>query len=277
MKDTSNFVYIATTADTKGQELEYVRRLIASLDLPTRTVDLSTRSLPFDSPADIGPEEVARHHPAGAGAVFCASRGQAIAAMATAFERFILTRRDIAALLGLGGSGGTAIITPAMQQLPIGLPKVMVSSMAAGDVSAYVGASDISMLYSVTDLAGLNRISRRVLGNAARQIAGAVRFAAVDSHDDKPAIGLTMFGVTTPCVQALIAELGSLWDCLTFHATGSGGRALEKLIDSRQLHGAIDLTTTEVADHLFGGVLPCNTDRFGAIARTGIPGVLSCG
>ncbi|BEM84675.1 MULTISPECIES: Tm-1-like ATP-binding domain-containing protein [Serratia] len=277
MIDTSNFVYIATTADTKGQELEYVRRLIAALNLPTRTVDLSTRSLPFDSPADISPEDVARHHPAGAGAVFCASRGQAIAAMATAFERFILTRRDIAALLGLGGSGGTAIITPAMQQLPIGLPKIMVSSMAAGDVSAYVGASDINMLYSVTDLAGLNRISRRVLGNAARQIAGAVRFAAVDYPDDKPAIGLTMFGVTTPCIQALVADLEPQWDCLTFHATGSGGRALEKLIDSRQLHGAIDLTTTEVADYLFGGVLPCNADRFGAIARTGIPCVLSCG
>ena len=164
-----------------------------------------------------------------------------------------------------------------MQQLPIGLPKIMVSSMAAGDVSAYVGASDINMLYSVTDLAGLNRISRRVLGNAARQIAGAVRFAAIDYPDDKPAIGLTMFGVTTPCIQALVADLEPQWDCLTFHATGSGGRALEKLIDSRQLHGAIDLTTTEVADYLFGGVLPCNADRFGAIARTGIPCVLSCG
>ena len=174
------------------------------------------------------------------------------------------------------GSGGTAIITPAIR-LPIGLPKIMVSSMAAGDVSAYVGASDINMLYSVTDLAGLNRISRRVLGNAARQIAGAVRFAAIDYPDDKPAIGLTMFGVTTPCIQALVADLEPQWDCLTFHATGSGGRALEKLIDSRQLHGAIDLTTTEVADYLFGGVLPRNADRFGAIARTGIPCVLSCG
>ncbi|OKB64476.1 hypothetical protein BHU62_22510 [Serratia marcescens] len=277
MNDTSNFVYIATTADTKGQELEYVRRLLAALDLPTRTVDLSPRHLPFGSPADISPEEVARHHPAGADAVFCARRGQAIAAMATAFERFILTRRDIAALLGLGGSSGTAIIAPAMQQLPIGLPKLMVSSMAAGDVSAYVGASDISMLYSVTDLAGLNRISRRVLGNAARQIAGAIRFATADHHEDRPAIGLTMFGVTTPCIQAVVTDLEPQWDCLTFHATGSGGRALEKLIDSRQLHGAIDVTTTEVADYLFGGVLPCNADRFGAIARTGIPCVLSCG
>ncbi|MCP1108547.1 Tm-1-like ATP-binding domain-containing protein [Serratia nevei] len=277
MNETSNFVYIATTADTKGQELEYVRRLIAALGLPTRTVDLSPRSLPFDSPADIRPEDIARHHPAGADAIFRAGRGQAIAAMATAFERFILTRHDIAALLGLGGSGGTAIITPAMQQLPIGLPKLMVSSMAAGDVSAYVGASDINMLYSVTDLAGLNRISRQVLGNAARQIAGAVRFAVADHYEDKPAIGLTMFGVTTPCAQALVADLEPQWDCLTFHATGSGGRALEKLIDSRQLQGAIDLTTTEVADYLFGGVLPCNADRFGAIARTGIPCVLSCG
>ncbi|OJT44904.1 Tm-1-like ATP-binding domain-containing protein [Serratia plymuthica] len=277
MSNTSNSVYIATTADTKGQELEYVRQLIAGHDLPTITVDLSTRSYPASSPADIGAAEVASHHPEGAEAVFCSCRGQAIAAMAVAFEHFILTRHDIAALLGLGGSGGTAIITPAMQQLPIGLPKLMVSSMAAGDVSAYVGASDIGMLYSVTDIAGLNRLSRRVLSNAAHQIVGAVRFATHDDADGKPAIGLTMFGVTTPCIQAVVAALEPHWDCLVFHATGSGGRALEKLIDNRLLNAALDLTTTEVADYLFGGVLPCNEDRFGAIARTAIPCVLSCG
>jgi uncharacterized protein (UPF0261 family) len=275
--DTSKFIYIATTADTKGQEQEYIRQALANLALPTLTVDLSTRLLPTHSLTDISAADIARYHPEGANAVFCHDRGQAIAAMAVAFERFILTRHDIAALLGLGGSGGTAIITPAMQQLPIGLPKLMVSSMAAGDVSAYVGNSDITMLYSVTDIAGLNRISRRVLNNAACQIAGAVRFASHDDAEGKPALGLTMFGVTTPCIQNVVAALEPHWDCLVFHATGSGGRALEKLIDSRLLSAALDLTITEVADYLFDGVLPCNEERFGAIARTGIPCVLSCG
>ncbi|CAI1182238.1 Tm-1-like ATP-binding domain-containing protein [Serratia ficaria] len=277
MINTSNFVYIATTADTKGQELEYVRQAIAALGLPTVTVDISTRRPGADSATDISAIDIAGHHPDGAAAVFCRHRGQAIAAMALAFERFMLTRNDIAAVLGLGGSGGTAILTPAMQQLPVGLPKLMVSSMASGDVSAYVGTSDIAMLYSVTDLAGLNRISRRVLGNAARQIAGAVRFAGDADADSKAAVALTMFGLTTPCVKTIVAALEPDWDCLVFHATGSGGRAMEKLIDSRLLNAVLDLTTTEVADYLFGGVLPCSGDRFGAIARTGIPCVLSCG
>ncbi len=277
MFNTSNFVYIATTADTKGQELEYVRQTIANLGLPTVTVDLSTSNLPANPAADICAAEVAGYHPEGAKAVFCPNRSQAITAMAIAFEHFLRTRNDIAALLGLGGSGGTAIITPAMQQLPVGLPKLMVSSMAAGDVSAYVGSSDITMLYSVTDIAGLNRISRRVLSNAACQIAGAVHFATNHDIESKPAVGLSMFGVTTPCIQKVVAALEPQWDCLVFHATGSGGRALEKLIDSHLLSAALDLTTTEVADYLFGGVLPCNEDRFGAIARTGIPCVLSCG
>lgn len=277
MIDTSKFVYIATTADTKGQELEYVHQAVSTLGLPTVTVDLSTLNPTASSMANISPKEIAGYHPEGAGAVFCSNRGQAIAAMALAFQCFIMTRKDIAALLGLGGSGGTAIITPAMQKLPIGMPKLMVSSMAAGDVSAYVGESDIAMLYSVTDIAGLNPISRQVLGNAARQIAGAVHFATNDDIDAKPAVGLTMFGVTTPCIKEVVAVLKPQWDCLVFHATGSGGRVLEKLIDSRLLSAALDLTTTEVADYLFGGVLPCNEDRFGAIARTSIPCVLSCG
>jgi uncharacterized protein (UPF0261 family) len=277
MRNTPAFVYIATTADTKGQELEYVRNLIANLGLPPLTLDLSTSGTPSPYQVDVSAAEIARYHPEGAQAVFCRNRGLAIAAMAVAFERFMLTRNDVAALLGLGGSGGTAIITPAMQQLPIGLPKLMVSSMAAGDVSGYVGASDIAMLYSVTDIAGLNRISRKVLSNAANQIAGAIRFHVDDDADSKPATGLTMFGVTTPCIKAVTHAIEADWDCLVFHATGSGGRAMEKLIDSHLLNAVLDLTTTEVCDYLFDGVLACNEDRFGAIARTGIPCVMSCG
>ncbi|KFK92707.1 MULTISPECIES: Tm-1-like ATP-binding domain-containing protein [unclassified Serratia (in: enterobacteria)] len=277
MRHTPAFVYIATTADTKGQELEYVRNLLANLGLPPLTLDLSTSGTPSAYPVDVSAAEIASYHPEGAQAVFCRNRGLAIAAMAVAFERFMLTRHDVAALLGLGGSGGTAIITPAMQQLPIGLPKLMVSSMAAGDVSGYVGASDIAMLYSVTDIAGLNRISRKVLSNAANQIAGAIRFHVDDAADSKPATGLTMFGVTTPCIKAVTRAIENEWDCLVFHATGSGGRAMEKLIDSHLLNAVLDLTTTEVCDYLFDGVLACNEDRFGAIARTGIPCVMSCG
>ncbi|GAA3576990.1 Tm-1-like ATP-binding domain-containing protein [Gibbsiella greigii] len=276
MMNIPAFVYIATTADTKGQELDYVRSLIASFGLSPLTIDLSTLGASHDQ-TDISALDVARYHPNGPEAVFCAHRGQATAAMAVAFERFILTRTDIAALLGLGGSSGTAMITPAMQQLPIGLPKLMVSSMAAGDISGYIGASDISMMYSVTDIAGLNRISRKVLGNAARQIAGAVRFSGADDSGCKPATGLTMFGVTTPCIKAITRAIEPQWDCLVFHATGSGGRAMEKLIDSHLLDVVLDLTTTEVCDYLFDGVLACNEDRFGAIARTKVPCVMSCG
>ncbi|WP_409309745.1 Tm-1-like ATP-binding domain-containing protein [Pectobacterium sp. B1J-3] len=274
-------VYIAATSDTKAEAQYYIRDLISSIGLKTVTVDLSTMSPVLTSlvewSADIGADEVAAYHFQGADAVFCGDRGQAINAMAVAFERFILSRHDIAGLIGLGGSGGTALITPAMQALPIGLPKLMVSTMASGDIAGYIGASDISMMYSVTDIAGLNRISRQVLGNAAHQIAGAVKFRIRENHNDKPAIGLTMFGVTTPCVQAISHALRNEFDCLVFHATGSGGRTMEKLVESRLLSGVLDLTTTEVCDLLFEGVLACSPERFDVIAQTKVPYVASCG
>jgi uncharacterized protein (UPF0261 family) len=147
--------------------------------------------------------------------------------MSLAFELFLTSREDVLGIIGLGGSGNTALITPAMQALPIGIPKLMVSTMASGDVSGYIGASDIAIMNSVTDISGLNRISRKVLKSAANQIAGAVVFSQDDSEavTDKPAIGLTMFGVTTPCVQQLTQKLENDYDCLVFHATGSGGKA----------------------------------------------------
>ena len=198
--------------------------------------------------------------------------------MAMAFERFLSQQQDVGALLGLGGSGGTALITPAMRALPIGVPKLMVSTMASGNVAAYVGSSDITMMYSVTDVAGLNRISRRVLANAAGAIAGAYREALNRQQaDDRPAVGITMFGVTTPCVQQVTRLLEVDHDCVVFHATGTGGRSMEKLLDSGLFSGLLDLTTTEVCDFLFGGVLACTEDRFGAVARTQAPYVGSCG
>ncbi|MBQ0212125.1 Tm-1-like ATP-binding domain-containing protein [Proteus vulgaris] len=277
MKQYAGSIYIATTLDTKSAEIFYVSDLIKKAGLPVKTVDLTTKPTTLAREADVTATEVARFHPNGQEAVFCGDRGKAIEAMSVAFEHYLTHCDDVLAILGLGGSGGTALITPAMQSLPIGVPKLMVSTMASGDISGYIGASDISMMYSVTDVSGLNRISRKVLKNAANQIAGAVYFYQEEHVVDKPAVALTMFGVTTPCVQQLTQKLENNYDCLVFHATGSGGKAMEKLVDSHLLHSVLDLTTTEVCDYLFDGVLACDEDRFGAIARTKTPYIGSCG
>lgn len=276
MTHSNRRVYVAATYDTKGQEAEYVMDLLRRDGLDPVSVDVSTSGAA--SAAQVQASVVAASHPDGAGAVFTGDRGTAIAAMALAFERYAAGNAGIGALLGLGGSGGTALITPAMRALPIGTPKLMVSTMASGNVAPYVGPSDIAMMYSVTDVAGLNRISRRVLANAAGAIGGAFKQAASAAADDgRPAVGITMFGVTTACVQQVTPLLESRYDCLVFHATGTGGQSMEKLLDSHLLGGVLDLTTTEVCDFLFGGVLACTEDRFGAVARTGLPYVGSCG
>jgi uncharacterized protein (UPF0261 family) len=269
-------VYVAGTCDTKGRELTYVRDLITAEGVAAALVDLATQ--PVAGGADISAAEVAACHPQGASAVFTGDRGSAVAAMAEAFAEFMRTRTDVAGLIGLGGSGNTAMVTQAMRALPIGVPKLMVSTVASANVAPYVGPNDIAMMYSVTDIAGLNRISRTILANAARAIAGMARGAAPAAADGElPAVGITMFGVTTPCVNRLVGLLGTAYDCLVFHATGTGGQSMEKLADSSLLAGVIDVTTTEVADLLFGGVFPCAEDRFGAIARTRLPYVGSCG
>jgi uncharacterized protein (UPF0261 family) len=267
--------YVVGTCDTKGAELAYVRDLIAAAGLPTVLVDLGIRS--DGRRADVTPREVAAHHPGGVAAVFGDDRGRAIAAMAEAFARFVMTRDDIGGMIGLGGSGGTALITPAMRALPVGLPKVMVSTVASGNVGAYVGPADICMMYSVTDVAGINRISRQVLGNAAHALAGMLAHQVPPADGVKPALGLTMFGVTTPCVEQVVQALAGDYDCLVFHATGTGGQSLEKLVDSGLVTAVIDVTTTEVCDLLMNGVFSAGEDRLGAIARTAVPYVGSCG
>jgi uncharacterized protein (UPF0261 family)/ABC-type branched-subunit amino acid transport system ATPase component len=267
--------YVVGTFDTKGRELFYLKNCLERLGIRTVTVDLSTAGA--NSTANVHPREVARHHPQGEGAVFSGDRGSAVTAMALAFERFVLARRDIGGLISAGGSGGTALATPAMRALPIGLPKVMVSSVASGDVRPYVGPSDICMMYSVTDVSGLNRISEKVLGNAAHALAGMIAHARSGETASRPALGLTMFGVTTTCVQAVTARLESDYDCLVFHATGTGGQSMEKLVDSGLLGGVLDITTTEVCDELVGGVLSAGPERFESIIRSRIPYVGSCG
>jgi uncharacterized protein (UPF0261 family)/ABC-type branched-subunit amino acid transport system ATPase component len=267
--------YVAGTFDTKGRELTYLRQCLERRGLRVVTVDLSTSGKP--SPASVHPREVARHHPAGEQAVFTGDRGSAVTAMALAFELFALSRRDLGGLLSAGGSGGTTLATQAMRALPVGIPKVMVSTMASGDTRPYVGPSDICMMYSVTDVSGINRISEKVLSNAANALAGMLAHPAPERSDGKPALGLTMFGVTTPCVQAVTRQLADSYDCLVFHATGVGGQSMEKLADSGLLAGAIDVSTTEIADEVVGGVLSAGPGRLDAFARHALPYVGSCG
>jgi uncharacterized protein (UPF0261 family)/ABC-type branched-subunit amino acid transport system ATPase component len=267
--------YVAGTFDTKGRELFYLRQCLEKLGLRVVTVDLSTSGK--TSTASVHPREVARHHPRGEGSVFSGDRGSAVAAMALAFEHFVLTRRDLGGIVSAGGSGGTSLATPAMRALPIGVPKVMVSTMASGDTRPYVGPSDICMMYSVTDVQGINRISERVLANAAHALAGMIAHPPAAASATKPALGLTMFGVTTPCVQAVTKKLGEAYDCLVFHATGVGGQSMEKLADSGLLEGVIDVSTTEVADEIGGGVLSAGPTRLDVFARHALPYVGSCG
>jgi len=275
-----NDVYVAGTFDTKGAELGYIRDRIAEQGLRVRTVDLSTSGKP--SAADIPPHLIAAYCPGGASAVFTDDRGESVRAMAVAFENWIQRQRGIAGIISAGGSGATALATPAMRSLPIGVPKVMISTVASGDVGQYVGPADIMMMYSVTDVQGLNQISRKVLSNGANALAGMVKSAQSmtlnsSALPDKPGLGLTMFGVTTQAVQQIVADLENEYDCLVFHATGTGGRSMEKLADGGMLAAAIDLTTTEICDMMMGGVFAATEDRFGAFIRTRIPYVGSVG
>jgi uncharacterized protein (UPF0261 family)/ABC-type branched-subunit amino acid transport system ATPase component len=277
-------VIVAGTLDTKGEELRFIRDRIKAAGLLVRLVDLSTSGKP--SGADVPPIEVALSHPRGTN-VFSNDRGTAVAAMAEAFAAWAKKNAaSISGMIGAGGSGGTSLVAPAMQTLSIGVPKVIISTMASGDVSRYVGPSDIMMLHSVTDVQGINAISREVLSNGADAIAGMVSRRAASAQmasresrpvEEKPTVGLTMFGVTTPAVQQITKALEADWECLVFHATGVGGQSMEKLVESGLTSAVIDLTTTEICDMMFGGILAATEDRFGAIIRRRIPYVGSVG
>ncbi len=272
---------VAGTFDTKGRELNFIRDRLKALGIATRTVDLSTSGKP--STANVTPLQVASMHPHGTAAVFSDDRGRSVAAMAEAFARWIAREPRVGGIIAAGGSGGTTLATAGMRALPIGIPKVMVSTVAAGDVRTYVGASDVVMFHSVADVQGLNSIMERVLGNAAHALAGMIaQMPTREAYEAKrklarPALGITMFGVTTPCVQALTKRLEGDYECLVFHATGTGGRAMEALGDSGLLAGFLDITTTEIADMLVGGILPADQDRLGAPIRTGLPYLGSVG
>jgi uncharacterized protein (UPF0261 family)/ABC-type branched-subunit amino acid transport system ATPase component len=284
-RDLGGVVLVAGTLDTKGVELRFIRDLLKDAGVRTRLVDLSTTGKP--SSAEVPPMQVAAHHKHGANAVFTDDRGRSVAAMTEAFENWMRHQSGIAGIIGAGGSGGTALVTPAMRALPVGVPKVMISTVASGDVRQYVGPADIMMLHSVADVQGLNSITREVLTNGANAMTGMVRRRQFQRDIDQrsagsdasplPAVGLTMFGVTTTCVQQVTKALEADYDCLVFHATGIGGQSMEKLVDSGLLTGVLDITTTEICDMLMGGVFPATEDRFGAMIRSSMPYVGACG
>ena len=271
-------VYAIATMDTKGAEIKFVADLIRACGVEVATVDVGTKDAAVVAP-DISREQVAACR-AASNPLMKTDRGEAVTAMSAALVEFLISEHAagrLAGVIGIGGGGGTALITPAMRALPVGVPKVMVSTMASGNVGPYVDCSDLTMMYSVVDVAGINSVSRRVFANAAHAIAGMVTHS-LPRVAEKPTLGMTMFGVTTPCVDAVRTSLeGRGYDCLVFHATGSGDRAMENLVRSGLIQGVIDVTTTAVADELVGGVLACGPHRFDAILEARVPYVLSVG
>lgn len=276
---TQPVVYAIATMDTKGPELEFVADRIRAAGMDVVTVDVSTTRTTRCAP-DIAPPEVLAATGTSFDTLCEQDRGTAVTQMGEALAVWLRLEADsnrVAGVIGLGGSGGTALITRAMRALPIGLPKLMVSTVASGQVGSYVDCSDICMMYSVVDVAGLNAVSIPILANAAAAIAGMAGRPA-STRPPRPAIGMTMFGVTTPCVTAVRQSLDAAgFDCLVFHATGSGGRAMEKLVASGLITGVLDITTTEVADEVVGGVFPAGPARFDAILEAQVPYVISLG
>jgi uncharacterized protein (UPF0261 family) len=274
-------VVLVGTLDTKGHEFDFLRERLREHGVDVVLVDCGITGEPLAEP-DIRREEVAAAVGADVGALAAAGdRGAAVAAMAdgaTTVVTRLHAEGQLDGILSLGGSGNSALATQAMRALPVGVPKLMVSTVASGDTRPYVGASDVTMMYSVVDIAGVNRVSARIMTNAAGMIAGAVTGRLPELGESKPLVGATMFGVTTPSVTTARARLEELgYEVLVFHATGTGGQSMETLATGGFLSGVLDITTTELADELVGGVLSAGPDRLEAAGRLGLPQVVSLG
>ena len=274
-------VVLLGTLDTKGEEYEFLRRRVLEEGVDALLVDTGVLGSPLAEP-DISRQQVAEAASADLQELATSEdRGAAVEAMARGVSEIVKdlhAQGRLDAVLALGGSGGTAIAAQAMRQLPVGVPKLIVSTMASGDTRPYVGAVDVTLMYSVVDISGLNPISERILGNAAAAAAGMAKAQGPDSDAEKPLVGATMFGVTTPCVteaRKRLEELG--YEVLVFHATGTGGQSMEALMRSGFITASLDVTTTELADELVGGVLSAGPDRLEAAGVLGIPQVVSLG
>ena len=278
-------IVLVGTLDTKGNEYRFLRDLLHQAGAETIVIDAGVLGPPV-FPPDITRETVFE----AAGTTYQAvaqagDRGQAVTLAAKGVALLVsdlYKQGKVNGVLGLGGSAGTTIATSAMRALPVGIPKLMVSTLASGQVKNYVGVRDICMMYSVVDISGLNRISRQVLSNAAFAMLGMVqgrqRYAASIAQEHKPLVTATMFGVTTPCVERarrIVEEAG--YEVLVFHATGVGGQTMESFIADGIVSGVLDITTTELADELVGGILSAGPDRLTAAGLYGVPQVISVG
>ena len=271
-------VVLVGSLDTKGEEFTFVKDLIEKQALKTLMVDFGVMGEPAFEP-DIGRDEVAK---AGGGDLALLRQGEhkdeAMQTMATGVAAIIRRLYDegkLDGIFGMGGSGGTSIATSGMRVLPVGVPKVMVSTLGGGDVSAYTGTKDITFIPSIVDVAGINRISRVIYANAAGAIAGMVKTEAPAAGEEKPLIAASMFGNTTECVdraRSLLDDKG--YEVLVFHATGTGGKTMESLISDGYIVGSLDITTTELADEVCGGVFSAGPDRCLAASQAGIPAVI---
>jgi len=274
-------VLIVGTLDTKGEEIAFARDVLTAQGVDIHLVDVGVMGDPEVDP-DTSADEVAQAGGSSIDALREAGdRGHAMEVMgdgAAAVATRLHDQGGLDGILGLGGGGNTSVATAAMRALPVGVPKLMVSTMASGDTEPYVGIKDIAMVYSVADIEGLNQLSRTVIANAALAMVGMVTNDPNVEVPDKPTIAISMFGVTTPCVQTArewLEERG--YETIVFHATGTGGRAMENLIEEGVIDGVLDVTTTEWADEHVGGVLSAGPERLDAAAETGIPQVVSTG
>ena len=271
-------IVITGTLDTKGQEFAFLKELIEKEGLRTLVIDFGVMGKPVFNP-DISRDEVAR---AGGGDLSYMASGdhkdeamQVMATGLTVIVRRLYEQGKLDGIIGMGGGGGTSLTTAAMRSLPIGVPKVMVSTLGGGDVSAYAGTRDITFMPSIVDVAGINRISRLIFTNAAGAIAGMVKMERPTVDDQKPLIATSMFGNTTLAVERARGIMEARgYEVLVFHATGTGGRTMESLISDGFITASLDVTTTELADEVCGGVLSAGSERGMAASRAGIPAVL---
>lgn len=271
----SEYIWVIGTYDTKWNELDFVIHILRKSQYQVLSVDVSTTE--HDRSVDITAVEIAGCHPFRKNFLKDNSgRGDAVACMSEALANFMDTRSP-KGVIGLGGSGGTALVCSGLRTLPVGIPKVMVSTVASGQVAPYVGASDIMMLYSITDIAGINQISHKILGNAAHALLGMVTRELTEFESDKALLGMTMFGVTTKGVNQIRSRLEQDYEILIFHATGTGGQSMEKLIGSGLIDWVIDMTTTEICDLFMGGIMSAGETRMDAILARKIPYLLSLG
>jgi len=274
-------IVIVGTLDTKGAEFKYVKDIIEGEGLETIVIDAGVLGEAYFEP------DISRNEVADAGGqsieelVEAKDRGRSMEVMSDGTAKIVeklYSEGKVAGIISLGGSAGTTIGTTAMKRLPVGIPKVMVSTLASGDTRPYVGTKDITMIYSVVDILGVNSLSSEILSNAAFAVAGMVKGKKPEPKEKRPLIAATMFGVTTPCVEKAreyLEEHG--YEVLVFHATGTGGKAMENLVEEGFISGVLDITTTELCDELVGGVLSAGPDRLEAAGREGVPQVVSTG